>query len=390
LAPHSRARLGRRTVTLIAALTTAGGSLVAGGVASAGDGGAAGGGVAAPKPPRVTDVSCLDRCAGVRKVTPNGTVQLSGKRLKYVDKVKFPSPDGGVTVKALEVSSRSVEAKVPEDAGDGKPRALDEFGQIAKAPDKLQVVDESALPEPGSFRLAEASVTPEKSYFYGEGGKPTLHYIFNGNGATDVRVDLVSTKSGEVVNSWVQEGVEPNSEQIVEWDGTTAEGKAAKTGEYRFRVGGLGDSLADGGAFGYYDHKFPLRGKHSYGDGVGAPRSGHSHQGQDVFADCGAPIEAARGGKVQFKGYHGAAGNYVVIDGKKSKLDYVYMHLRKKAEVAEGDRVRTGERIGENGDTGNASGCHLHFELWSKPGWYEGGDFLPSVTKKLKKWDKWS
>jgi len=385
LVPHSRARIGRRTVTLIAALATAGASLVAGGAASAGNGGASGGGVSAPKPPAVSDVSCLDRCAGLRKATAGATVKLAGRRLKYVDKVKFPSSDGGVTVKAADVSSRSVEAKVPDDAGDGKPRVLDEFGQIAKSPVKLQIVPESELPEPGSFRLAEASVTPEKSFFYGE-GKPTLHYIFNGNGATDVRVDLVAQKSGEVVNSWVQEGVEPNSEQVVEWNGVTEDGKAAKSGDYRFRLGGLGDALADGGKFGYFDHKFPIRAKHTYGDGIGA---GRGHQGQDVFAKCGAPIEAARGGKVQFKGYHSRAGNYVVIDGKKSKFDFAYMHLRKKAEVAEGERVRTGEQIGENGDTGNATGCHLHFEMWSAPGWYEGGHPI-SPTKKLKKWDKWS
>lgn len=385
MVPHSRARIGRRTVTLIAALATAGASLVAGGAASAGNGGASGGGVSAPKPPAVSDVSCLDRCAGLRKATAGATVKLAGRRLKYVDKVKFPSSDGGVTVKAADVSSRSVEAKVPDDAGDGKPRVLDEFGQIAKSPVKLQIVPESELPEPGSFRLAEASVTPEKSFFYGE-GKPTLHYIFNGNGATDVRVDLVAQKSGEVVNSWVQEGVEPNSEQVVEWNGVTEDGKAAKSGDYRFRLGGLGDALADGGKFGYFDHKFPVRAKHTYGDGIGA---GRGHQGQDVFARCGAPIEAARGGKVQFKGYHSRAGNYVVIDGKKSKFDFAYMHLRKKAEVGEGDRVRTGEQIGENGDTGNATGCHLHFEMWSAPGWYEGGHPV-SPTKKLKKWDKWS
>lgn len=385
MAPHPRARIGRRTVTLIAALTTAGTSLVAGGAAFAGDGGASGGGVSAPKPPRVTDVSCLDRCAGIREATPGATVQLAGRRLTYVDKVKFPSPDGGAIVKADGVSGRSVEAKVPEDAGDGKPSALDEFGQIAKSPVRLQIVPESALPEPGSFRLAESSVTPEKSFFYGD-GKPTLHYMFNGNGPTDVRVDLVAVKSGDVVNSWVQEGVAPNSAQVVEWNGITEEGTAAKSGEYRFRVGGLGDTLSDSGTFGYYDHKFPVRGGHDYWDGIGA---GRGHQGVDVGASCGTELQAARGGKVQFKGYHGAAGNYLVIDGRKSRFDYVYMHLREKAEVAAGERVRTGDRIGEVGETGNASGCHLHFEMWSAPGWYEGGQFIDPMPK-LKKWDRWS
>ncbi len=156
-------------------------------------------------------------------------------------------------------------------------------------------------------------------------------------------------------------------------------------GELADRSGADGDR-----SFGYFDHVFPIRGKHTYGDGIGAPRRGHGHQGVDVFADCGAPLEAARAGKVQFKGYQGGgAGYYVVIDGRQTGRDHVYMHLRGKADVGEGERLRTGERIGAVGDSGNASGCHLHFELWSKPGWYEGGRFL-NPRKKLKKWDRWT
>lgn len=50
------------------------------------------------------------------------------------------------------------------------------------------------------------------------------------------------------------------------------------------------------------------------------------------------------------------------------------MHLRSPARVAAGDRVDTGHRIGVVGQTGRASTCHLHFELWTAPGWYEGGE----------------
>jgi murein DD-endopeptidase MepM/ murein hydrolase activator NlpD len=65
------------------------------------------------------------------------------------------------------------------------------------------------------------------------------------------------------------------------------------------------------------------------------------------------------------------------------------MHLRGPALVKAGSFVYTGQPLGEVGDTGNAQGCHLHFELWSAPGWYAGGrpfDPLPH----LKRWDRGS
>ena len=133
------------------------------------------------------------------------------------------------------------------------------------------------------------------------------------------------------------------------------------------------------------EHRFPVPSPHTYGDGVGA---GRDHQGQDVFADCGKRILAARKGKVQFRDSDSAAGNYVVVDAARTRVDYVYMHMRRKGIPRRGEWVTTGERIGSVGQSGNATGCHLHFELWSKPGWYEGGTFMRSVTKPLRRWDR--
>jgi murein DD-endopeptidase MepM/ murein hydrolase activator NlpD len=136
------------------------------------------------------------------------------------------------------------------------------------------------------------------------------------------------------------------------------------------------------------DHVFPVAGKHDFGGAgadFGSGRAGHSHQGHDVFARCGTPLLAARGGQVQARKYHAAAGHYVVIDADDSGTDYVYMHLAEPSPFTRGDTVATGQRIGSVGDSGNARGCHLHFELWSAPGYYEGGrpfDPLPA----LKAW----
>jgi hypothetical protein len=117
--------------------------------------------------------------------------------------------------------------------------------------------------------------------------------------------------------------------------------------------------------------------------------AGHSHQGHDVFAKCGTPLVAARGGKVQFKESHPAGGHYIVIDGDGTGTDYAYMHLVEPSPFRVGDRVRTGQRIGSVGDSGNAQGCHLHFELWSAPGWYQGGRPIDPL-RALKAWDSWS
>ena len=133
------------------------------------------------------------------------------------------------------------------------------------------------------------------------------------------------------------------------------------------------------------DHRFPVPSPHTYGDGYGA---GRNHQGQDVFADCGKRVLAARKGRVQFKGRHSAAGNYLVVDGARTRVDYVYMHLRRQGMPGRGESVATGQRIGRVGQSGNATGCHLHFELWSQPGWYEGGHPKRSVRKHLRRWDR--
>jgi len=98
---------------------------------------------------------------------------------------------------------------------------------------------------------------------------------------------------------------------------------------------------------------------------------------------------AARGGRVKFAGYHAAAGNYMVIDGTGTDVDYAYMHLMQPTPFRVGDRVYTGQTIGQVGDSGNAQGCHLHYEMWSAPGWYDGGQpFDP--YRSLRAWDSWS
>jgi murein DD-endopeptidase MepM/ murein hydrolase activator NlpD len=134
---------------------------------------------------------------------------------------------------------------------------------------------------------------------------------------------------------------------------------------------------------------YPVRGPHNYGNAdnvYGAPRSGHSHAGQDVMSPCGTPLAAARGGTVLGADYGGAAGNYVAVHTADTRYDYFYAHLRVPALVKQGATVQTGQIIGYVGDTGDAVGCHLHFELWDG-GWWNGGHTVDPLPF-LKAWEQ--
>ena len=207
------------------------------------------------------------------------------------------------------------------------------------------------------------------------------------------RVELVREADGALVQAWSL-AVEPSRPQVVRWDGTGSGGPEPR-GRYRFRLAGEAAQAATApqkgeARFSLYDHIFPIRGRHNLGyTNTNNFGGGRNHGGQDMFARCGTPIAAARGGTVQYAGFNGAAGYYAVIDGRDTGFDYVYMHMRRPPLVRTGQRVRTGQPVGEVGETGRAQGCHLHFELWTAPGWYSGGrptDPLPS----LKTWDAYS
>jgi murein DD-endopeptidase MepM/ murein hydrolase activator NlpD len=136
-----------------------------------------------------------------------------------------------------------------------------------------------------------------------------------------------------------------------------------------------------------YPQVFPVPGPHTYGQGFGAPRTGRTHQGQDIFAPCGSPLVSVSRARVKYVSFQKAAGNYVVLRFKKLGQDYFYAHLA-TSMVTKGQVVTPGQQVGTIGETGNASGCHLHFELWAGK-WYRGGRPI-NPTPHLQNWDSYS
>jgi murein DD-endopeptidase MepM/ murein hydrolase activator NlpD len=258
-------------------------------------------------------------------------------------------------------------------------------------------------PSAGTLSLISAQTWPRKSFYYGV-HSPRLRYEIGSNQASnDLRIDVIA-ESGEAIRSFFRNDIAPETPDSVRWDGTTADGHPAPNGRYSFRIvpqaGGPVARRATSSAsaeplslsFDLYGYEFPILGPHDYGGAAGrfgAARSGHTHEGQDVMAACGTPLVAARGGRVRYSGYEADAGNYIVIDGRGTGFDMAYMHLLEPSPLKEGMTVRTGEPIGLVGQTGDATACHLHFELWTAPGWYEGGSPIDPLPY-LQKWDSYS
>jgi murein DD-endopeptidase MepM/ murein hydrolase activator NlpD len=252
-----------------------------------------------------------------------------------------------------------------------------------------------------------------------------IGYASSAGEPLQVRTDVVRRLDGLSVFTDVRT-VAPGVQQTIRWSGRAPQG-VALDGRYQVRIslggasglasssgaagavpGGAAAGTPGGGAppqafppppgsslvgaFTFVGAIFPVRGRHGYGDaanGFGAGRAGHSHQGQDVLAKCGTPLVAAVGGVVRTRAVQSLAGNYVVIDDPITKRSFVYAHLRTPAIVRPGQRVSAGDPIGVVGETGDATTCHLHFELWTAPGWYAGGQPIDPLAT-LKAWDRTS
>lgn len=125
---------------------------------------------------------------------------------------------------------------------------------------------------------------------------------------------------------------------------------------------------------------FPVDGAVTYTDTFGAPRSGHTHEGQDLMGKKMLPLLAAVDGTVYRVKYDNTIGNSVTIKAADG-WTYHYIHVNNDtpgtddgkatraqafpAAIVTGAQVTKGQVVGYLGDSGNAesTGSHLHFEI---------------------------
>lgn len=100
------------------------------------------------------------------------------------------------------------------------------------------------------------------------------------------------------------------------------------------------------------------------------------HTGADLAAAQGTLIRAVLSGTVREAGFDPSYGNYLRIDHHNG-FSTLYAHCSRLL-VKEGDAVRKGQRVAKAGSTGDATGPHLHLEVWMN-----GVCLDPAVALKL-------
>jgi murein DD-endopeptidase MepM/ murein hydrolase activator NlpD len=97
----------------------------------------------------------------------------------------------------------------------------------------------------------------------------------------------------------------------------------------------------------------------------------YGHYAIDIAADYGSTVRSAASGTVIFAGWKSNGGGYQVWVAHGSGLFTTYNHMS-AITVGRGEHVDKGEQVGRVGQSGNATGPHLHFEVWRGPVW-DGG-----------------
>lgn len=364
-------------------------------------------------PPKIKTVKCVASCVSGGRVQTGGKLRLRGAKLAGVSKIVFqgaPGRSDDVAVKVSPASDRALKVPVPFAAQSGRLEAY--AGRLhTSAPRAIKILPPAApkpnaelSPVPGPTPTgapALETATSRSLLAIDQRGGVTFSYRVSRVPAATVQITLVRIDNGSVVKTWSPQPPAAGQVGTVAWDGLSGRSPAPGA-RYAFRLvataadgsaansAPAGDTQRD--AFDLHPAVFPVRGRHDFGGSgarFGAARSGHTHQGQDVMAACGVPLVAARGGVVKAKQYQANAGYYLVIDGQGTDVDYAYMHLRAPSAYSVGDRVYTGDQVGVVGETGDAVGCHLHFEEWAGPGWYSGGKPFDPLAD-LKSWDAYS
>jgi murein DD-endopeptidase MepM/ murein hydrolase activator NlpD len=102
----------------------------------------------------------------------------------------------------------------------------------------------------------------------------------------------------------------------------------------------------------------------------------YGHWAIDIAAAYGSEVVAAAAGKVIFAGWKSNGGGWQVWISHGGNIYTTYNHMS-AITVGAGQSVGRGQQVGRIGMSGDATGPHLHFEVWLGPIWNGGQRMNP-------------
>jgi murein DD-endopeptidase MepM/ murein hydrolase activator NlpD len=135
---------------------------------------------------------------------------------------------------------------------------------------------------------------------------------------------------------------------------------------------------------------FPVVGAHSFGgpeNRFGAAREGHIHEGQDVLASEGLQVVAPLAGTIITTAYQAGGAGWYAAEQTVDGLDFFYAHCQASSLAVSADEtIKAGQVICRVGQTGDATGPHLHLEIWVG-GWQAKGGYPIDPLPYLEAWE---
>lgn len=108
-----------------------------------------------------------------------------------------------------------------------------------------------------------------------------------------------------------------------------------------------------------------------------APGSSKNHNGVDFDAPVGTAIRSTHDGTIHTIGNEpGSSGNFILIQNDDGSMSG-YAHTGALPTLRQGQKVRSGERIGESDNSGRTTGPHLHYT-------YRPGTKAQPATRKTR------
>jgi murein DD-endopeptidase MepM/ murein hydrolase activator NlpD len=232
---------------------------------------------------------------------------------------------------------------------------LDRLGSLAKLTESNSAIADEAAASKNAAAATQAQMQQVKDELVGLKEKARLAFQAAAQASASANAQVQKEQAQQVQLQALLDALQAKSDSLARgYQRGVAARKAALAAGAGHSVNGAGWANPAGAG--------PITGV--FGPRPDQPAGANLfHRGTDIGVAYGSPIYAAHAGTVTYAGWFGTYGNWIEInDGDGIQTGYA--HIRPGGIfVKVGQHVSAGQNIASVGQTGAATGPHLHFEV---------------------------